>query len=117
MILETVNAGALGRTGEIRILRELLRACDSSHPTYREFCLSILLRGRIHGLSYEDGLSLFDTALDALPLQDKTLKHHRGRWIRRHGNPIVAEQALEEALHTADYPHAMKAEADEHIFT
>jgi hypothetical protein len=118
-VQEIINGGRTGHSGDLRVLKALLRACFGSQPAYREFCIRILVRpGDIQNLSFEEGLDLYDTAINALPLPDKTLQHHRGLWIKNRGeNPLLAAQALEAALGTPMYPYATKGEADEHIHT
>ena len=69
-------------------------------------------------LAYTEGLHLYDVAMEALPLDDRTLLHHKGLWIKNQGNqPVLAKRVLTEALHAANYPYATKIEPEQHIFT
>ncbi len=120
LIVETINGGSLVRSGELRILTELLQACHGrSSPVYREFCVRILLpQEKLEGLEFEEGLRLFDAALNALPFKDKTLLHHKGLWIKNKGRDAsAARKILEQALETPVYPYVNRAEANEHIHT
>ena len=117
-IVRTLNAGELSHGGEFRALRRLLAACTGTAPTYREFCIRILVSTGIDALEYAEGVELFDTAIGALPFRDRTLVHHKALWIKNKGNePIRAIAVLNEALATPSYPHASHSEADEHIYT
>jgi len=119
ILIRTINGGSIGHSGELRYLKRLLSACTGSTPPYREFSVRVLVNSRLlDELDYAEGLDLFDSAIAALPLADKTIAHHRGRWISKKGrDPLAARIALEQALDTASYPYAAKHEADEHIYT
>lgn len=119
ILVEAINGGKLGRGGEVEQLLTLLRACTGTSSIYREFCVSILVpRSKLVHLEYADGLQLFDAALAALPVQDRTLKHQKGLWIKDKGNdPLLAKSVLESALATKSYPYTNRGEADEHIHT
>lgn len=117
-IVRTLNAGELSHGGEFQALRRLLASCTGTAPTYREFCVRVLVSTRIDALEYAEGVELFDTALAALPFPDRTLVHHKALWIKNKGNePRRAIAVLNEALATPSYPHASHSEADEHIYT
>ena len=119
IVVKLVNGGTLSRKGEVRVLREMLSACTGTSLMYREFCVNVLVKTRaINGLECEDGVSLFDAAIGALPFEDKTLEHQKGRWLRKEGaDPIDAIRQLTKALETKVYPNASKTEMDEHIHT
>ena len=119
ILIETINGGKLARAGEVEQLLKLFRACTGTSPVYREFCISILVpRTKLSHLTYADGLQLYDAALSALPVEDRTLKHQKGLWIKDKGDdPILAKSILESALAAKSYPYADRVEADEHIHT
>lgn len=118
-IIESLNAGALGRSGEMRVLREMMSACTGSQLFYREFCVRTLTsRAFKKRFEFEEGLQLFDTAIAALPFPDKTLLHQKGLWIKNKGHdPVTAREVLNEALATPNYPNARRVESDVHIYT
>ena len=119
VIMEIVNGGRLGHTGEFAALQVLLSACTGSQAPYRDFCLKVLVpSSKLDRFSFAEGLDLFDRALAALPYPDRTIRHHRAIWMRNHGNdPDAARVALTEALTTPEYPYTAKGERDELIFT
>ena len=120
VIIKTINAGsAFNHSGELRALTTTLSACTGTQPVYREFCIRILVpSNRLERFEYLEGLSLYEAAAGALPYPDKTLEHHRGLWIKKHGkDPLTAKAALLKALETPVFPYASHGEADEHIFT
>ena len=119
VIIEAINGGSLGHSGELRVMSELLRACTGSQAAYREFCVRVLVpHDGIERLEFADGLRLYEDALAALPYPDKTLMHHKGLWIKNKGkDPVQASGVLSEALITPVYPYAERGEADEHIHT
>jgi hypothetical protein len=120
LIVEAINGGTLGRTGELRVMHQLLRACTSNTlPVYREFCVRVLVsHDKLDRLEYDEGLQLYDEAIKALPHPDKTLVHHKGLWVKNKGHdPALATQILEEALNTPVFPYAQRGEADGHIHT
>jgi hypothetical protein len=99
-------------------LKRLLAACTGTAPTYREYCVRVLLSPTLRKFEFQEGLELYDTALRALPHPDRTLVHHKGIWIKDRGqDPLGATLVLTEALATANYPYSSHAEADEHIYT
>ncbi len=119
-IVEAINGGAIGHSGELRVLHTLLSACHGrSLPVYREFCVRVLVpHHKLKRLNHEEGLSLFDAAIGALPFQDRTLVHQRGLWIKNvGGDPSEAKKVLTAALSTPIYPYASRSEAEEHIHT
>ncbi len=119
VVLEALNGGKLARGGELAALEALLSACTGSHPEYREFCTRALVpNSKLDGLTYGEGLRLYDMAVNALPLEDRTLLHHKGLWIKNRGKqPALAKVVLTEALHAKSYPYSTKVEPDQHIFT
>jgi hypothetical protein len=120
ILVELINGGRLGaRAGEVQQLIQLLRACSGTSPIYRQFCVNVLVPcSKISHLDYQDGLQLYETALSALPLEDRTLVHQKGVWIKDEGkDPLLAKAVLEEALRTKVYPYTTRQEAQEHIHT
>jgi hypothetical protein len=120
LIVEAINGGTLGRTGELRVLSQMLRACTGrSSPVYREFCVRVLVpHEKLDRLDYDEGLQLYDEAINALPNPDKTLTHHKGLWVKNKGHDaLLATRILEQALSTPVFPYAQKGEADSHIHT
>jgi hypothetical protein len=120
LIVEAINGGTLGRTGELRVMSQLLRACTgSTSPVYREFCVRVLVpHDKLDRLEYDEGLQLYDEAINALPHPDKTLVHHKGLWVKNKGHDAtLATQILEQALNTPVFPYAQRGEADGHIHT
>ena len=71
-----------------------------SQPAYRDFCLRTLVSNeQLDRLEYQEGLELYDLALESLPYPDRTLKHHKGLWIKNKGkDPILAAKVIEDAL-------------------
>ncbi|MCA9048663.1 MAG: hypothetical protein KDA89_08035 [Planctomycetaceae bacterium] len=121
LILETINGGMQSKAGEVRVLKELVGACAGRDGVmYREFLVQLLvpwqrLKDR---LAYADGLALYDLAIDSLSLQDQSLMHHKGLWMKNVGKvPIEAGEVLTKALATNPYPYSERNEADEHIHT
>jgi hypothetical protein len=121
VLLELVNGGGVGHAGEIRVLKELVHACDIGAPAYRSFVLDVLVRGRgklSRILSYEQGLELYEIARKVLPYPDRVLEHHKGIWIHDVGRDYKkAYQQLEHALQCPVYPGAERAAPQEHIHT
>ena len=120
ILIEAINGGSFSKSGELRILKSLIEACKGkTNIVYREFCVRLLVpHDKINRLEYIEGLSLFDAAIDSLPFPDRTLKHHKGLWIKNKGSDLaLAASILEDALHTQDYPYSDRTEADEHIYT
>ncbi len=120
LLIQTINGSLSNRSGEVRLLLKLLRACkDRTGPIYREYCVRLLVPiTRLDRLDYLDGLSLFDAAIDSLPFQDRTLLHHKALWIKNKGrDSVLAESVLKEALRAPSYPYTEREELSEHIQT
>jgi len=119
IIVTALNGGRISRTGELRVMSQLLSACNGSTPVYREFAVrSLVPWGKNQDFEYAEGLALYDTALSALPLTDKTLLHHKGLWVKNIGrDPQTAKTILSDALRAEDYPYASRGEINEHIYT
>ena len=119
ILVDAINGGKLAHTGEVEQLLALLGACTGTSLIYREFCVSILVpRIKLEHLEYLDGLRLYDAALGALPLDDRTIKHQKGLWIKDNGNdPMLAKSVIESALASKPYPYSDRVEVDEHIHT
>lgn len=101
VLLRLLNGGLVTHVGEFRCLRDMIRACVISSPPYHEFLIDILVRKRealSDIMSYEQGLELYDLALNSYPRRDRTLAHHRGLWIKNVGRDTSrAYEALEYA--------------------
>lgn len=112
-----INGGTTNRSGEVKCLEELIGACTGTQSLYTEFCVKILVHNpTLELLSFEDGLRLFDLALNSLPIRDRTLLHHKARWIRKKGPEILeAFPVLDDALNTEQHP--FRKERDEFIHT
>jgi hypothetical protein len=118
IIVRTLNGGELSHAGEFLALKRLLAACKGTAPTYREFCVHVLLSHSLRRCEFQEGVELFDIALSALPHPDRTLVHHKGIWIKDRGqDPVRAARVLTDALTTPNYPYASHGETDEHIYT
>lgn len=121
IIVEAVNGGIAGRSGEIQRLGHLIRGCTGASPAYREFCLRILVpssRRDLKDLEYGDGRKLYEDAINALPMPDRTLVHHHGLWEKNRGHdPSAARKTLRKALETSEYPYSDRGEPLEHIHT
>ncbi len=119
VVLNILNGGTFSHSGEVRVLTHLLSSCTGSLPAYREFCVRTLVpNDKLRRLEYDEGLRLYDAALDALPLDDRTLLHHKGLWIKNRGSdPVEARRILLSALEAKEHPYASKGEPSEHIYT
>jgi intracellular sulfur oxidation DsrE/DsrF family protein len=120
ILLELVNGG-VGHAGEIRILKDLLRACSVGTPIYRSFVIDILVRsgGKLHKiLDYDGGIELFDIAREALPHSDRVVEHHKGIWMHKKGHDYKnAYSQYEQALNSLVYPGAERDAPVQHIHT
>lgn len=119
IIVQVINGGVLSHAAEHGFLRHLLESCSGYSPAYASFCRAILVPPRkLSRFEYDEGLDLYDAALDALPARDKTILHHKGIYVHKTGrNPELALEILEEALATKPYPYGTRTERDEHIRT
>lgn len=119
LVATFLNGGTMRRTGEVRVMRELLSACTGSTSIYRSFCVAALVpNNRLDDLEFDEGLSLYDAAISALPQADRTLLHHKGLWIKNRGHdPQMATAILREALGAPPVAYAERQELDEHIHT
>jgi hypothetical protein len=118
LVVEMLNGGHLGHSGELPIMRALLEACGrGSNPAYLDFCRRVLVPyDKLRTLSYEEGLQLYETAATSLRYPDRTLLHHHGLWIKNQGkDPIKAITVLTKALDCPPSPQSTSYEADEHI--
>ena len=121
IIIEAVNGGAVGHSGELQRLGHLIRACTGTSPAYREFCVRVLVpygRNELRHLEYAEGCKLYEDAIAAIPMPDRTLVHHQGLWEKNRGHdPTTARKTLRRALDTSEYPYASRGESSEHIHT
>lgn len=121
IIIEAVNGGTVGHSGELQRLGHLVRACTGASPAYREFCVRVLVpysRNELRRLEYAEGRKLYEDANAAIPMQDRTLVHHQGLWEKNRGHdPTAARKTLRRALDTTEYPYSSRGEPSEHIHT
>jgi hypothetical protein len=117
ILMSAINGGAVNRSSELRLLERLLAGCSGSSSVYREFCVKILVHNEaVARLDFQEGLRLFDQAIAALPIEDRTLLHHKALWLRKKGrDPMAATPVFEKALAASPYPYASQGEPDEHI--
>jgi hypothetical protein len=121
VLLDLINGGSLSKRGELECLSELLRACNASTAPYYEFVCDMLIRGKhrlLNKYSYEEGLALYDAAMQSLSAPDRALAHHRGKWIADKGQKFnQAYEALEKAKELRPHPVAQQGEPLESIET
>ena len=119
IVLALINGSHESRAGEVRLLKELLLACDSSNPIYQRFCERILVpNSKLADYSLTEGIELYDAAIRALPYKSKPILHHKGIFVRKKGGDLdVAMSALDEALQASPSPHDERTELDEFIHT
>lgn len=118
-IVSMVNGGPDNRSGEIRLLRQLVNACAGhSAGGYRGFLAKLLINNpTLKRISYEDGLDIFEDAIAALPTLDRALMHHKGQWMADHQKPSEALVAYREALAAPRFPYSDGGESDANILT
>ncbi|MHB9044304.1 MAG: ATP-binding protein [Pirellulales bacterium] len=120
VLLEIVNGG-LGHAGEFRRLKQLVANCSLGNAPYRNFLSDLLGRSRsklMTILSYEQGLELYELALENFPEADRHLRYRYGLWKHHAGRDHVGAYAeYQKALDTPDYMYASRTEPDEHIHT
>ena len=120
ILLKQINGG-IGRAGEFRILRDMIAACDTATPSYREFLIDVLVkRNKTLAERYSDreGRELFELALTTFPVPDRVIVHHYAKWITDvGGDPTNGYQLLQKALNTPEFPLATQEERLELIHT
>ena len=120
VLLDLVNGG-FGHSGELRVIKEVIDACDGSSVKYRNFIKDVLVhrRSKLEQIfDYEQGLSLFNLGLEKVIHSDRALEHHKGLWMQKVGkNYIAAYKQLEKAIQTEQYPGSTQTEHIEHIHT
>jgi len=119
VLIDLVNGGLAGHMGEIRVLKELVSACNSPSVPYRNYLVDLLVRAR-HKLgeiySYEQGCELYETALANLPTEDRLLEHHYGIWIQDKGpKDGTAYRQMEKAIRTSTPSGSDRDAPREHI--
>ena len=120
VLLDLVNGGTVGHSGEARILRELIAACEVGTPVYRDFITSILVGSRKkirHIFTPEQGVKLFDLAREVLPFEDRVLELHKGKWMQENKKFSNAYKQYEVALDCAEYPSADRHAPAAHVHT
>ena len=121
VLIDLVNQGSVGRTGQFSVLKELLLSCDGSSSVYRRFVEEILVKSRVkleRVYDFEQGLELFDAALSAMQHEDRLLEHHKGLWMQRVGKDYAgAYSQLLKATRLGIHPDQDRPEYIEHIHT
>ncbi len=106
VLLRAINAGSIGYTGQFRLLKELLAACNSTSAPYRAFVFDILVNKRklIQGrFTYDQAMELYDTALGAYPAPLGIVKHHQCLVKRAlGGDPLSVYEELKRLIAVAD---------------
>ena len=119
VLLELLNVGS-GHAGEFRILKRLVSACYIGTPQYRTFLVNLLVNRRKSLeaiLTYEQGVDLFDLAVNIFPEPDKALQHHYGKWHKKWARHVEAENRFAKALDTPNYAYDEREEKDENVRT
>lgn len=120
ILIRHINGG-IGHAAEVRVLRTLLDGCTGSSPVYREFLIDVLVKNKDslrRIVTPREGRELYERALLAFPVPDRTLMHHMGKWITDEEHLHEdAYRIFERALETPDYPYAAMEERREHIHT
>jgi len=118
-IMEVINGGRISHTGELSVLSKLIGACTGGLAVYHEFCIAVLVKSeRFNDLTGQDGIALFDRAIEALPFKCRAIIHQKARWLKNKcKDPLEAERLLNMALQADNYPYARQVELDEHIYT
>jgi len=120
ILVNAVNGGRFGYSGELSIVKTMIESSRGhTSSVFRDFIANILIPNEnLKHLSPEDGLDLYDLAVDALLVPDKAIEHHRGLWIKNvMDDPIAAEASLRKALDTENYPYASRTESNRNIHT
>lgn len=121
VLLKTLNGGFASHIGEFRCLKDILQSCEVGTPVYRETASSILIAKKKElkkRFTFEQGVELFDIALDSLPHPDRALAHHRGIWIKEMGGDLSkAYIEISKALSIDDYPLSDRVENIGNIHT
>ena len=121
VLLDLVNGGSAGHSGEARVIRNLIEASDGGSTVYREFIITILVKckDRIKSIfTYEQGIEIFDLARNSLPHKDRTLEHHKGLWMKSETSQLAeAYKQLEYAESCDDFPGTNRQTPIQHIYT
>lgn len=83
-VVEILNGGKIGHSGEFRILKKIVSQCDGTSSYYAHLLHTIFVRReksleRLHENEHED---LWETAKSTYPLWDRLLQHHYGRFVK-----------------------------------
>ena len=117
-IVNVVNGGRMSHQGEHHYLEQLLRGCRGSDSVYSGFATALTLAvERSENFDFQDGVALFDAAIDALPHDNPVLLHHRAIWHRKFGKLDDALSGIEQALEAENPPYASQQETPEHLQT
>ena len=120
ILVRAVNGCKFGYSGELSFVKKMIEGSRGhSSSVYRDFIANILIPNEnVKHLSPDDGLDLYDLAVDVLHAGDKAIEHHRGLWLKNFlDDPIAAEASLRKALDTANYPYASRLESNRNIHT
>lgn len=92
VLLNVLNRGTAGHTGEFRCLKALLSACTSASGPYRTFIKDILVERRAdieQRFTCEQAMELYDAALSAYPRSYGVVAHHKCIAKRHMGGDAV----------------------------
>lgn len=119
VLLTLVNGGAVGHTGEARVISELIAACSGGTSVYRDFITSLLITSA-HKLrdiyNVEQGIELYDCAREAMQFPDRALELHKGLWMARDRSKLKqAYEQLQVTLESPEYPGSDRHAPVEHV--
>ena len=121
VLLDLVNGGTAGNSGERRIITDVIRACDGGSPVYREFMLTVLIKANQslrNIFTVESGLELFEIARKVNSHPDRVLEHHKGLWMQQNRKGLTdAYNQLKFALDCPEFPGSDRAAPKEHVQT
>ena len=120
VLLNLVNGGAVGHTGEARVISELISACNGGTSIYRDFIMSILISSQ-HRLrdifTVEQGIDLYDEAREAMNYPDRVLELHKGLWMSKDRSRLKqAYEQLQVTLECPEYPGSDRHAPVEHVY-
>lgn len=98
ILVRLIDQG-IGHAGRLRVLRDLVEACRGGGDLYRDFLAQLLVRRRAKLesiLYYEEGVSLYDLALEGAADDTSLLLHHKALWLRHSGKDAAGAYAIME---------------------
>ncbi|MAX85795.1 MULTISPECIES: ATP-binding protein [Thalassolituus] len=116
VLIQILNGGFASHTGEHQRLKDILSSCDGETRIYVNTAHEILISKKKDlkkKFNFEQGLELFDIAIESLTYEDRTLIHHRGLWIRDMGNSQA--DAYKEILKSVDADTNPLLEKEENV--